>query len=219
MQATNQAPQNDFGNNGGEEKINVLVAKKSNKNKKRINLSSVPSASIPSASTNGLGPSTSMSSAAKGPQTIPVHDFGQRAPRMSSFPSPAEQPFESSHTRRDWNMDMDADMDPTPIASFDGSISQVQKGKTRGGSDEGKAGLFVRNLGGNVHRGVGVVKEISSGSGGGGDTSWRDQQDFGLSVPPVMTYLSCEVEGTANDILEVWNYENGGEWFFVILRL
>ncbi|KAF9450204.1 WD40 repeat-like protein [Macrolepiota fuliginosa MF-IS2] len=213
MQDSHHTPQNDFDNNGGEEKINVLVAKKSNKNKKRINLSSVPSAAIPSASTNGLGPSTSMTSNVS---IIPVHDFSKRAPSSrivasSAFPSPPEQPFDSSHARGDWSMDMDANMDSVSISALDGPTSQAQtqKGKSRSGSDEGK-GTFARNLGGNVHRGVGVVKEIAGGVGGGGtDGLWRDQQDFGLSVPPIMTYLNCEVEGAANDILEVWNYESG----------
>jgi protein HIRA/HIR1 len=209
IQATKQGPPSDFNTNAGEEKINVLVAKKSNKNKKRLNMSSIPSASVPSAlpsaSTNGL-------SSAKGPQTIPVNDFGRNPPSRvaaSSFPSPAEQPFESSYARGDWDMDMGADMDSAPVTSIDGSISQAPRGgKVR---DEGKA--FVRNLGSDVQRSVDVVKQISTGTVG---TPWEHQESYGLDVKPVMTYLNCEVEGTTDDILEVWNYENGGRLFAIM---
>ncbi|KXN91799.1 Protein HIR1 [Leucoagaricus sp. SymC.cos] len=217
-------PQNDFGMNGGEEKINVLVAKKSNKNKKRVNLasSSIPSASmVPSASSTTTKPN--------GTQNIPIHDFSSGVQRVggvpsssrpgtssSTFPSPAEQPFEPSHISRaggDWNMDLDVNMmDSVSINSLDGPGTQGQKGKsTAARGDEGKA-IFVRNLGGNVHRGVGVVKPISTSvaSGGiGGGGMWREGHDLGLDVPQLVTYMSCEVEGSANDILEVWNYESG----------
>jgi protein HIRA/HIR1 len=192
------APANDFSQNGGEEKINVLVAKKTNKNKKRVNLSS-----IPSASTNGI-PSASTTQ-----QKSSSHDFapGQRSTstRQTSFPSPDEQPFgDTSHTMsRGGDWDMDAGMD-VPISALDGPA----KGKSR---DEGKVSGFVRNLGGNVHRGVGDVKTIASAPGG---REWREPQgrDLGLDVPPLVTYTSCEVEGTTSDILEVWNYESGGEF-------
>ncbi|KAF7784604.1 hypothetical protein Agabi119p4_769 [Agaricus bisporus var. burnettii] len=202
MPATNQGPHSDFNTNAGEEKINVLVAKKSNKNKKRLKMSSIPSASIPatipSASTDGL-------SSAKAPQTIPIHDFVRNPPSRittSSFPSPAEQPFESSYARGDWDMDMNLDMESAPISSADASISRAPRGsKAR---DEGK--VLARNLGSDVQRSVGVVKRISSGAVG---TSWEHQEGCGLDVPPVMTYLHCKVDGTTDDVLEVWNYENG----------
>ncbi len=230
MQESQQASQNDFTNNdAGEEKINVLVAKKTNKNKKRVGLSSssIPSAAIPSASTNGL--STHAGGGSQSAQIIPVHDFGKRAPPASSraatnFPSPPEQPFadSGSHHRGDWGMD--TDMDPAPISAFDASSSSqtLKKNKSStSGSDGGKGPVYARNLGGNVHRTVGVVKEISSVAPGGvsADALWTQrQQELGLNVPPVMTYLSCEVEGAANDILEVWNDEGGGESFIRSVR-
>lgn len=114
-------------------------------------------------------------------------------------------------------MDVDADMD-VPISALDGPASQALKSKGRGG-DDGKVSMFVRNLGGNVHRSAGVVKAIAGttgSTGGGGGGEWREGPDheLGLEEPPLLTYISCEVEGTTSDILEVWNYENGGEFFF-----
>lgn len=117
---------------------------------------------------------------------------------------------------------MDTEMDSVPINAFDPSSSSIQTAQnvksSTSGSDGGKGPIYARNLGGNVHRTVGVVKEISTGAPSGGDTVWTQrQQDLGLNVPPVMTYLSCEVEGAANDILEVWNDEGGGEFCFLPL--
>jgi protein HIRA/HIR1 len=98
-------------------------------------------------------------------------------------------------------MDMGADVDSVQIT--EGSISQAPRGgKVR---DEGK--VFIRNMGSNVQKNVGVVKQISTGTAG---TSWERQESYGLDVPPVMTYLNCAVERTTDDVLEVWNYENGG---------
>ena len=193
---------NDFAASGGPEVVNVLIAKKGNKKKKRVNLSG---SLIPSASTNGLIHSAS----AVQQQRTPSSSRLPMSTNQGQFPSPAEQLFEPLQSSRDWNMDVDIDTltDNVPIPSLDTASRDpqihVQKAKS----------LFVRNLGGNVQRNVDVVKPITTrGASASAGGMWREgREELGLNVPPLMTYMSAGVEGVTNEVLEVWNYEDSGE--------
>jgi len=193
--ATAAGSSNDFSTNGGLEVVHVLIAKKGNRNKKRAKFSG---SSVPSASTNGLIPSASAMQ-----QHVSSSSRPSSSTKQCSFPSPAEQLFEPSHSSRDWKMEVDTDTvtDSAPIFSLDGRDPQIRKQKAKS---------FVRNLSGNVQRNTGISEPITTRGPSAGDV-WRGDLDLGLDEPKLMKYQSIKVQDVANEVLKVWNYEDGGE--------
>lgn len=185
---------NDFSTSGGPEVVNVLIAKKGNRNKKRANLN-LAGSSVPSASTNGLIPSASTMQRRVSSSSRP-----SSSTKQCPFPSPAEQLFKPSHSSRDWKMDVDTDTvtDSVPISSLDAASRdpQIRKQKTKSS---------VRNLSRNVQ-----------GSAGGMWREGRDDLDLGLDEPKLMKYQSIKVQDVANEIFKVWNYEDGGELHMLV---
>ncbi|KAF8636355.1 hypothetical protein AX16_011006 [Volvariella volvacea WC 439] len=193
------------------EHVNVLVAKKGNKNKKRVGLTSA--SSIPSAST---GPSNAPSTITS---TQAQHDSNNKGKSPVSFPAPAEQPFESAGTRNEntWpgrylnnDVPMDLDVD-VPISSLDtsggGAVNPRKRKASPMEGDETRVGK-ARTLGGDrVREAVTSVKELSGLLSGVGSTSGAVTQAASLPMAPLMNYLKAEVEGT-EDVLEARNSEN-----------
>ncbi|KAG5643708.1 hypothetical protein DXG03_009757 [Asterophora parasitica] len=177
--------------NGGGERINMLVAKRGNK--KRANLTSVPSAGT---STNGIaGPSRS---------TAPISNRAHLMPlpggSSSSFPLPSEQPF----------ADVDMDLD-VPIDSLDTPMSPMHaRGKRKASAvidltDEGKPSK-ARTLGGDRVQEHVPVKEIGAIEGGT-RVAWGGQAGTRLPVPSLLTSLTAEIEGS-DDLFEGRNSED-----------
>ncbi|KAG5721434.1 Protein HIR1 [Termitomyces sp. T112] len=197
-----QSQSSDFSQaNGGGERINVLVAKRSNK--KRANLTN-QSSIIPSASTSALVNGITSGS------TDPIP---RRKHSLNSFPPPSEQPFDAPEG---WSRHADVSMDlDVPIDSLDTPASPIQgrSGKRKASvldlPDDGKQ-VKARTLGGDRARDHVAVKEITHhtvmrgetvGAGCGGQTG------LSLPVPPLLTVLSAEVEGS-DEILEARNPED-----------
>ena len=185
--ATATGSLNNFSTSGGPEVVNVLIAKKGNRNKTRANLAG---SSVPSASTNGL-----ISSVSAMHQRVSSSSRPSSSTKQCSFPFPAEQLFKPSHSSRDWKMDVDTDTvtDSVPISSLD-AVSrnpQIRKQKTKSS---------VKNLSGNVQ-----------GTAGGMWREGRDDLDLGLGEPKLMKYQSIKVQDVANEVLKVWNHEDDGE--------
>lgn len=159
-----------------DEVVNVLVAKRNNK--KRVGLTSVPSAGAPS--------SFAGKRASFLPGSADVKMSGGSKPtsptsRDSFFPPPDEQPFEN---RSNWKSHGDVVMedDSRPV---------------------------YRTLGGDRQREMIPVKEINDSS----VTAWRNHlgasSGLDLPVPPTLTRLTAEVEGT--HVFEGLNPEDGGK--------
>ncbi|TFK41500.1 WD40 repeat-like protein [Crucibulum laeve] len=206
----------EFDGGGGPEKVNMLVAKRSNKDKKRVGLqSSVPSAYTPGSSTkaNGILPPTSkrahLTQIQDGGVSTSVSVKRSISPRQNSFPLPDEQPYDAS--TNGW-MGMDLDV---PIDSL-GTSSAVGKGKRKASlvidlTEDGGRAVKARTLGGDrIREAPGVPKEIGTGSAGVG-IGWTGVAASGpvLPVPPLLTYLSADVEG-GEEVFEGRNEEDGG---------
>ncbi|KAG6914965.1 hypothetical protein DXG01_014188 [Tephrocybe rancida] len=194
--------------NGGGERINMLVAKRSNK--KRVNLTTqvgaVPSAST-SASANGIaGPSGS---------TVPI---SKRTHAPSAFPLPSEQPFDAPDS---WSRHTDVGMDvDVPIDSLDTPASPMhaRAGKRKASAmdlpEDGKQ-VKARTLGGDRVRDHVVVKEIAHHGSARGTAidgvalAWGGQAGPNLPVPTLLTSLSTEIEGS-DDVFEGRNSEEDG---------
>jgi len=106
-------------------------------------------------------------------------------------------------------MDVDTDTvtDNVPISSLDGRDPQIRKQKAKSS---------VRNFSGNVQRSAGVSEPITTrGPSAGG--MWREgRDDLGLDEPKLMKYQSIKVQDVANEVLRVWNYEDGGELHMLV---
>jgi len=218
-----QSQTTGFGHiNGGGERVNMLVAKRSNK--KRVQ--PTQASSIPSAfTTTGNGPvsvSGSVSNGAPVSKRVPlvqVQDLNMHVPSQSSrtpshsispivpaqsfFPSPSEQPFDAPDS---WSRHADVDMD-VPISSLDTASSSNAKGKKKVATidltDDARPSR-PRTLGGDRPREPVAVREINPPTG-----LWDNPESMTLPVPPLLTYLSGEVEGT-EDVFEGRNSENDG---------
>ncbi|KAG6902054.1 hypothetical protein C0995_005111 [Termitomyces sp. Mi166 len=202
-----QSQSSDFSQpSGGGERINVLVAKRSNK--KRANLTTqfnkIPSAST-STSINGI--------ASPSGSAAPI---SKRTNSLNSFPPPSEQPFDTPNT---WSRHADVSMEiDVPIDSLDTPASPIhgRSGKRKASEldlpDDGKQ-VKTRTLGGDRIRDHVVAKEIShhatTRGGVEGVGAWEGQEGPRLPVPPLLTVLSTVVE-ESDEILEVRNPEDDG---------
>ncbi|KAG2747836.1 WD40 repeat-like protein [Suillus brevipes Sb2] len=204
--------QSGFGaSNGinGAEHINKLVAKKSNK--KRVQpllMSSVPSASTSRSvlvSTSALPPSAS----GLGPRAFQVPEIPRsRQASHSASPVPSPRTYDA-----DIEMGGPMDMD-VPIDALDTSMSSASKGKRKASvldMSEDRPSK-PRTLGGDRPRETVAVREIASTS----LVSTRPHLFEGanlLPVPPLLTFLSANVEGSdLTKISERWWAEGSDVW-------
>lgn len=186
--------------NGGErERVNVLIAKRGNK--KRAGLSQVPSAAV-----NGRLDTASSIPSASAPPSKRVQLTHHRD--IQRFPSPSEQPFNAPDS---WSRHADVAMDvDVPIDALDMAPSRTKGRRTAIGDllDDTKPPK-ARTLGGDRRKEVIEVKQIgmvvpaSSMAAG-------VQRTMMLPLPPLLTYLSSEVDGT-DDVLEAENADDVGK--------
>ena len=219
-----------------EEKVNILVAKRAPKDKKRLNL--VPtsgSTPVPKPIPSPIPISTTVNGApaSKRATLITIHDskaphsHSIQSPRSSfsnSFPPPSEQPFVNAPDS--WNkqdvgqlMDLDIPMDlvGVPISTGGGGA----KGKRKASlvidltTEDNSKVTKARTLGGDRPVETHVPKEISTWSAGPPrSTHGSDAFHAVLPTPPLFTYLSTDVEGT-DDVLESRNIDEDGESFYM----
>ena len=220
--------------NNEEEKVNILVAKRAPKDKKRLNL--VPtsgSASVSKPMPSPIPISTSAvngAPASKRAPLITIHDTKPHSQSSfsNSFPLPSEQPFVD--VPDGWNkqdvgqpMDLDMPMDLTGVPISTGGA----KGKRRVSSiidlttEDNSKVVKARTLGGDRPVEIHVPQEISTWPAG--TTAGPPQSSHGpdpfravLPTPPLLTYLSTDVEGSG-DILESRNVEEDGQCNFIKL--
>jgi len=111
---------------------------------------------------------------------------------------------------------MDLDVPIDSLATSD-AASCTGKGKRKASlidlTDDSRASKS-RTLGGDLPGGSVVVREIMAGTIGDSSRShfWGEPPVNILPQPPLLTYLSANVEGT-DDILEARNSENSGKLF------
>ena len=226
--------------NNEAEKVNILVAKRAPKDKKRLNL--VPTSgsapmSKPQPTPSPIPISTSAvngAPASKRASLITIHDaksphsHSMQSPSLfsNSFPLPSEQPFldaPDSWNKQDIGQPMDLDM-PMDLIGVPISTAGGAKGKRKVSSiidltmEDGSKVAKARTLGGDRPVEIHVAKEISSWAAGttaGPARSSHGADPFRavLPTPPLLTYLSTDVEGTG-DILESRNVEEDGEYKF-----
>ncbi|KAF8882180.1 WD40-repeat-containing domain protein [Gymnopilus junonius] len=187
----------------GPEKVNILVAKRAPKDKKRAALvpgaaASIPTNRIPSSASGSIVPATSSASQPNGMQ-------GPKRAQLSfsdSFPLPSEQPFVDSSEPWPRHADLGHAMDlDVPINTFENVLQSNAKGKRKASSiidltDDNSKAIKARTLGGD--RAVEV--HVPNGSGLGPL----------LPVPSLLSYISSEVEGTG-ELLEAKNMEQDGK--------
>lgn len=185
--------------NGAGEHVNVLVAKRSNKNKKRVPLASA--SSVPSAGSGAAPPVSTRAMTSGGGQN------GSRgtttAQSSSNFPSPDEQPF-ADLTGIDGDVDMDV-----PINSLFTSTPARKRKASLSGMDgeDGRVGK-ARTLGGDRVREVVPVKELVMAGMG----RMAEVGSVNLPTATLLTFLRAEVEGT-EDVLEARNTGDDGQSF------
>lgn len=141
LQQPSQSQPNGFGATGGSERVNVLVAKRAPKNKKRVTL------------TNSVASGSSIPSARVAPKRsslMPIHSHA------SDFPSVDEQPF--------------GDIDMVHIDSFvnDSYSSPPGKGKDKASDFDD---VRYRTLGGDRSRNATSVQRLGSPSPWSGRTA------------------------------------------------
>lgn len=205
-------PLSDFGHsvNGTGERVNVLVAKRSSKSKRRAPLNQ---ADIPSAST--AGPSSSAKATAPPSRTFSNRNWTSEtkesishAPSSKSahFPAPEGQPF---NVPENWTRPNDMDVD-VPIDSLDTSSTRGKRKAVIDLTDDSRPAK-MRTLGGDIPRTSVAVRELGSSSA---TTNGLHHHEFQsaplLPSPPLLTYLSSKVEGT-EDVFEARNSENSSE--------
>ncbi|KAG2063900.1 histone transcription regulator 1 [Suillus decipiens] len=200
--------QSGFGaSNGinGAEHINKLVAKKSNKKRVQpVLMSSVPSASTSRSalvSTSALPPSAS----SLGSRAFQVPEIPRsRQASHSASPVPSPRTYDA-----DIEMGGPMDMD-VPIDALDTSMLSANKGKRKASvldTPEDRPSK-PRTLGGDRPRETVAVREITSTS----LVSTRPHLFEGanlLPVPPLLTFLSANVEGS-DFVFEARNSEGDG---------
>ena len=215
------------------EKVNILVAKRAPKDKKRLNL--VPtsgSAPVSKPLPSPIPISTSTVNGAPASKRItihePPHSHSIQSPHSSfsnSFPPPSEQPFvdmPDSWNKQDVGQLMDLDM-PIDLAGVPISPAGGAKGKRKVSSiidltmEDNSKVAKARTLGGDRPVEIHVPKEISTWTAGSTAGPLRHGSDpfrAVLPTPPLLTYLSTDVEGTG-DTLESRNVEEDGEYIFM----
>lgn len=186
--------------NGGE-RINVLVAKRSSK--KRTTLSQVPSTAVNGRMDTSPGVAGSSVPSASAPTSkrlqLTYHSDVQ------SFPSPSEQLYNAPDS---WFRHADVPMDvDVPIDALDTTSPQTKGRRTAIGDllDESKPPR-ARTLGGDRQREAVKAKEIGSVVPVSA-MALDIQRGMMLPVPPLLTYLTSEVDGT-DDVLEAENAED-----------
>ncbi len=194
--ASHTTTSTSFQKTNGGERVNVLIAKRGNK--KRAALSQVPSAAV-----NGrLDTGSSLASPSAPPSKRVQLTHVQR------FPSPSEQPFNAPDS---WSRHADVAMDvDVPIDALDVAPSRTKGRRTAIGDllDDTKPPK-ARTLGGDRRREVieveqiGMVVPVHS-------MAAEVQRTMVLPVPPLLTYLSSEVDGT-DDVLEAENAKDVGK--------
>jgi protein HIRA/HIR1 len=168
--------------------VNILVAKRGNK--KRATLSHAPSGAV-----NGAGSSVSAPPSKR--VQLTHHQDTQ------SFPSPSEQPFNAPDS---WSRH--ADVSDAPIDSLDTTPPRTKRRRAAiGDSLDDVKPPRVGMLGGDRRRQVIQVKRIGTVVP---MPSMAAHRSMMLPVPPLLTYITSEVEGT-DDVLEVENAEDVGE--------
>ncbi|KAI0682933.1 WD40 repeat-like protein [Cytidiella melzeri] len=200
--------------NGGGEVVNKLVAKRSNK--KRVQLSTVPSATIPSATKQPHVPSAS-------PQTNgrSFHEIAGIIPSRSVLSSTAESStsfgrsaMQDDMTNSLYSFPDDADMSTEVTIN---SIDTQGKGKRKLNATDlpDDRPSKARTLGGDRMREAGPIRELaaplnvpntSTPSGSG----WPSEHALAgrLPWPALVTYLKVTVDGS-EDVLEGRNSEDG----------
>jgi len=230
-----------FESSHAPEKVNILVAKKAPKDKKRAtlmpnNVSSVPTSRMTPAA--GHPPTTTpMTNGISGPKRVQLNQMQDMKPHSlalqtptsnfsNSFPLPSEQPFVDSSEwsrRADLGQPMDLDV---PIDAFDTSAQNASsKGKRRvssllDSSTDIDVKIKPRTLGGDRPVEVHVPKKISTWTSAPNsrvDAGPRASGSGGgnfplLPTPSLLTYLKSEVEGSG-DLLEAKNVEADGALF------
>lgn len=205
--------------------VNKLVAKRKDKTKKRLPLSSsIPSSAVP-ASRSGLGgeiprPSPLAASTARGPLASPR--FPNAGGGSSAGASTElEQEFlawrkqklaaERAPVTTD-GFGFDA-MDIEPIGGVEPSVtvldsmSPLAKGKRKTTDDDGKA-VKARTLGGDRARETGPAKELAGRAGPSSLSPWDGVAEI-LPVPALLTVLTSKLDN--GDTLEGSNPEDGGK--------
>ncbi|KAG5638012.1 hypothetical protein H0H81_002280 [Sphagnurus paluster] len=202
--APDHSQSSEFQANGGGERINMLVAKRGKKN--RANLTTRVGA-IPSAGISASAPIPRRASLAK---DAPMSTAQPPSTSTNSFPLPSEQPFDAPDS---WSRHADVSMDlDVPIDSLDTPASPMQaRGKRKANAvidltDEGKPAK-ARTLGGDRIREHVPVKEIGVVEGVAVPVAWGGQAGPSLSVPPLLTSLTAEIEGS-DDLFEGKNSED-----------
>lgn len=215
-----------FGNLNGSERVNVLVAKRGKK--KRVSLSAANEA------VNGTitaGPASILKRA----ELMHVDDTAKHTPASTSTSVMRPRSFFDrmcdSWEQQDWekarekgieDVGMDVEMAAdVPITAID------SKGKRKASNvidltEDGRPTMKARTLGGDRLRDNLPVKEIDTGRGrgeGGMVSIWNSvvlETRGVLPVPPLLTSMSAEVEGS-DDVFESRNSEDDGspEVFFV----
>ena len=186
----------DFGKVNGDvgERVNVLVAKRSNK--KRANL-------VTTASTNGTNTSVSAPPVSKPAQFPPMEDVTMQPPASSSaFPSTLEQ---ASDTLEHFEVRMDLDV---PIDVIDA------KGKRKASNmidltEDVRPTTKARTLGGDRQRDDAPVKEIVPSAAFGAPWEVVGVGKMSLPVPAILTSLTAEIEGSEG-VFEGKNSEDDG---------
>lgn len=122
-------------------------------------------------------------------------------------------------------MDLDMPMDPTgvPISTVGGAKGKRKVSSIIDLTEDSSKMAKARTLGGDRLIKVHVPKEISTWTAGttaGPPRSIHGSDSFRavLPTPPLLTYLSTDVEGTG-DVLESRNMEKDGECNFLHLRV
>ena len=202
MSATPQpATSTSFPTTNGAERVNVLVAKRGNK--KRAALSHAPSGAVNGRLEAGSSLAGSSVSAPPSKRVQLMHHQD-----IQSFPSPSEQPFNAPDS---WSRHADVSMDiDVPIDALDSTPPRTKGRRTAIGDllDDVKPPR-ARTLGGDRHKGVIQVKQIGTVVPVPSMAA-EVQRSMMLPVPPLMSYLTSEVEGT-DDVLEAENAEDVGE--------
>ncbi|KAF8631486.1 hypothetical protein AX15_002373 [Amanita polypyramis BW_CC] len=195
-----QASSTSFPVLNGVECVNVLVAKRSSK--KRAPLSQVPSATVNGridTSASVAGPSMPSTGVPPSKRVQLMHH-----PDVQRFPSPSEQPYNAPDG---WSRHADGAMDvDVPIDALDTALPST-KGRTAIGDmlDETKPPK-ARTLGGDRRREAVQVREIGTVVPVPA-MAVGVQRGMTLPVPPLLTYLTSEIDGT-DDVLEARNADD-----------
>ena len=213
----------------GPERVNILVAKRAPKDKKRAALVSSSTTATPAASSSMAQPN-GISTSARRAQLSHISDTpAQRAGPLqtpsrsfsNSFPAPSEQQFVvpgDSWAPGDVGQPMELDVQ---IDAYDtaGQASARGKRKAYDSDDGGKPVIRPRTLGGDRSVEMHVPKPIPSWTPSyasveraprpwaGGPSS--NKLEPLLPVPPLLTYLNSEVQGQY-EVFEARNVEESG---------